>query len=132
MARRSTCRCWIRSNVEREQGTVQLFAREAVEVTTNEDDLESALPDALGAAGRERSNLRASCVHPSAGPHSDHRHSQADTPVGPGRNRRRRSTGPYAGNNQCRFLVEYAGLDTFRIDVPEAAMPTLQIEAVAS
>ena len=42
-------------------------------------------------------------IHPSAGPHSGHRHPQADPPVGSGRDRRRRPTGPHPRDDQRRL-----------------------------
>jgi hypothetical protein len=118
-------------NVEREQGSVQLFAPESVEVTTSEDEVTAALPDPLG--GRRPANLRASWrfsrrpvripVTITRKPARLSAQVATDVDVQPSRTR---------VITLVDFAVEYAGLETFRIDVPEAAMPTLQIEAVAS
>ena len=122
-------------DVQREQGRVLLLAGESVEIVTNEEELEAALPDALGAASGVgfNSQLRASWrftrrpvripVTVTRKPARLSAEVATDVDVQPTRTR---------VTTLVDFLVEYAGLDTFRIDVPESALPTLQIEAVAS
>src|SRR5690606_34081049 len=117
--------------VEREQGSVQLFAPEPVEVTTSEEELTAALPDPLG--GRRPANLRASWRF-------SRRPVRIPVPVTrkPTRLSAQVATHVHVQPSRTRIssqvdcLVEYSGLDAFRIEVREASLPTRQIEALAS
>jgi hypothetical protein len=119
-------------DVERETGVVKLFADDSVELTSNEELLEGARP-AAAPPGETRGDARLRAAwqfthHPVTIPvtmtRKPTRLSAAvatDINVEPSRTR---------VTTLVDVQIEYAGLDTFRIRVPEEAMDTLQIEAV--
>ncbi len=119
--------------VERETGVVRLFADDSVEVATDEETLESARPaPAPPQEMRGTARLRAAwqftrqpVVIPVAITRKPTRlSSSVATTISVEPTRTRVTT-------LVDFNVEYAGLDTFRFSVPEEAIHTLQIEAVA-
>lgn len=122
-------------DVERETGIVQLFADDSIEVATHEETLEAARPAPVSpqlvqAAGAAR--LRAAwqfsrrpVVIPVTVTRKPARLSAAvatDVLVEPTRTR---------VTTLIDFQVEFAGLDRFRISIPEEARDTLQVESVA-
>ncbi len=121
-------------DVERETGIVRLFADDSVEVATDAETLESARPaPAPPQEMRGTARLRAAwkytnrpVVIPITMTRKPTRLSSSVATtinVEPTRTRVR---------TLVDFNVEYAGLDTFRFSVPEEAIDTLQIEAVAT
>ncbi|MCA9077403.1 MAG: hypothetical protein KDA93_20420 [Planctomycetaceae bacterium] len=121
-------------DVERETGTVRLFADDSVEVATDEQALESARPAPAPPHEMHRTaRLRAAWQYtnrPVVIPITMTRKptrlsSSVATTIDVEPTRTRVTT-------LVDFNVEYAGLDTFRISVPEEAIDTLQIEAVAT
>ncbi|MCA9027579.1 MAG: hypothetical protein KDA86_20385 [Planctomycetaceae bacterium] len=120
-------------NVDRETGTVRLFADDSVEVATDEESLESARPaPAPPHLTRGGARLRAAWQYtnrPVVIPITMTRKptrlsSSVATSIDVQPTRTRVTT-------LVDFNVEYAGQDTFRFTVPEEAVETLQIEAVA-
>ncbi len=120
--------------VDRETGIVRLFADEAVDVTTNEAALEAARPaPVLPRQTRGRARLRAAwqfthhpVVIPVAMTRKPARLSATvatDINVEPTRTR---------VTTLVDFHVEYAGLGRFRVSIPEEALDSLQIEAIAT
>lgn len=117
---------------DREQAIVQLFASRDLEVNTVEEEVEAAQPETLGAAqsGGElraawRFNRRPVRIPVTVTRKPTRLAAQVATDVDVQPSRTRVTT-------IVSFLVEYAGLDTFRIEVPEAGLPTLQIEPLAT
>lgn len=117
-------------NVAREQGTVQVYAPESVEVVTVEAGRVSAHPD-RAADQQARPNMRlASAWTFSQRP--------VEIPVNTSR-KPTRLTAEIATKvnvnreiveitSQVAFNVQYAGIDTFRIAVPAAISDTVQID----
>src|SRR5690606_29641962 len=118
--------------VSREQGTVQLYASDDYEVNVSDDQVESAQPAAVNRGAQQQPAARAAW-------HFNHRPVRIPVTVGrkPTRLSAQVATDIAVQPTRTRvtttvdFLVEYAGQDRFRIDVPETALPTLQIEALA-
>ncbi len=120
--------------VERETGVVRLFADDSVEVTTNEAGLEAARPAPVSPQqSRGRARLRAAwqfthrpVVIPVTMARKPARLSAmvaTDLSVEPTRTR---------VTTLVDFHVEYAGLDRFRVSIPDEAVGTVQIEAIAT
>jgi hypothetical protein len=118
--------------VDRESGRIELYAPPAIEIATIDSELKSVLSAAANAAQAIGPARLASAwrftrrpvvvpVHLTRKPTRLSAEVTTDIDVQPARTR---------VTTLVSFLVEYAGLDTFRFQVPEGAMPTLQIEAV--
>ena len=116
--------------VVRENGTVTVYAPDAVEVITDEEKLTGIQPDRSGATGRSVGRARlASAWQYTAYPTQDANRKLA-LPVTTRRRPTRLSAtvGTTANAKQqvvevdskVIFTVEYAGTDTFRIQVPES------------
>lgn len=118
--------------VTREQGSIQVYAPEAIEVVTDEKAIVAALPD-QAAAAESLPNLRLASAW------TYHRRP-VEIPVTTVRKPTRLSADVATTVNVKEGLVEiaslvdysvlYAGLDTFRFSVPEAVSAKLQIETL--
>jgi hypothetical protein len=117
-------------NVAREQGTVQVYAPEAIEVVTDEKGLVSVQPD-RAADQQARPNMRLASAW-------TYNRRPIEIPVSTVRKPTRLSAEIATKINvnreiveitsQVAFHVQYAGLDTFRIAVPAAISDSVQIE----
>jgi len=120
--------------VTREDGTIQLYARESIEVVTNDQQVTAAQP--LPAPPGERSGdalLTAAWSftrRPIAIPVTIKRKAaRLGVALATSINVLPQST---EVETQVDFQVQYAGIDTFQLQVPEAVSASLQIEAVAT
>ena len=118
--------------VTRENGTIQLFARDSLEVVTNDEQITAAQP--LPAPPGERSgdvSLTAAWSftrRPVAIPVTVKRKSpRLAVDVATSVNVLPQST---EVRTHVDFHVQFAGIDTFQLQVPEAISSSLQIEAV--
>jgi hypothetical protein len=118
------------TNVAREQGTVQVYAPEAIEVVTDEKGLVSVQPDRT-ADQQARPNMRLASAW-------TYNRRPIEIPVSTVR-KPTRLTAEIATKlnvnreilevtSQVAFHVQYAGIDTFRIAVPAAVSDSVQIE----
>ena len=117
--------------VERETGTVQVYARESIEVITNETGLVSAQPVPVAAAARYNdapinstwSFTRRPVTIPVTTARKPTRLSATVATKGTVR--------PELTDveTRVRFLVEYSGIDTFRLMTPAAVKDRVQITA---
>ena len=118
--------------VTREDGTIQLFVKESIEVVTNDEQITAAQP--LPAPPGERSGdalLTAAWSftrRPVAIPVTIKRKApRLAVDVATSINVLPQST---EVRTQVNYQVQFAGVDTFELQVPEAISSTLQIEAV--
>lgn len=119
--------------VAREQGTVQVYAPEAIEVVTDEKGLVAVQPDrAVVTQNQQAGPLRLASAwtfnrRPVEIPVTTHRK--------PTRLTAQISTHVYVHRetvvafSNVAFLVEYAGIDTFRISVPAGISENVQIDS---
>ncbi|MDB5388037.1 MAG: hypothetical protein JWM11_3683 [Planctomycetaceae bacterium] len=119
-------------NVAREQGTVQVYAPEAIEVVTDEKGLVSVQPD-RAADQQARPNMRLASAwtfnrRPIEIPVSTVRKpTRLTAEIGTKINVNREIV---EITSQVAFNVQYAGIDTFRIAVPAAVSDNVQIEVI--
>ncbi|MCA9087170.1 MAG: hypothetical protein KDA90_00895 [Planctomycetaceae bacterium] len=116
-------------NVERETGSVFVFAKEAIEVVTSQEGLQGAQP--LPSAPRMLNSARLASAWSFT-------RRPLTIPVSTIRKPTRLSARVASTidvqpevtevRNELRFLVEYAGTDTFHIAVPESANDRVRIE----
>lgn len=120
--------------VAREQGTVQVYAPEAIEVVTDEKGLVAVQPD-RAAEGQERGNLRLASAwtfnrRPVEIPVTTVRKpTRLTAQMGTTLNVNREIVEVVS---QITYSVQYAGIDTFRISVPAAVSDTVQIEPLTA
>lgn len=116
-------------NVERETGTISVFARDAIEVVTAQEGLTGAQP--LPSSQVRNGNTTLNSVwsftrRPVTIPVSTKRKpTRLSAQVGTTIDVQPELT---QVQTQMDFLIEYSGVDTFRFEVPEAVSTDLRIE----
>ena len=116
--------------VERETGTILVYAKEAIEVITNQDGLQSAQPLPTARAARQGNTILNSAWSFTRRP--------VVIPVRTERKPTRISSNVATAidvqpevthvRTLLDFLVEYSGVDTYRFDIPESVSDSIQIE----
>lgn len=120
--------------VERETGAIYVFAKEAIEVVTNEDGLEAAQP-LPAPPGQQVDDARLTAAwsytrRPVSIPVTTKRKSaRMNVNVATTINVLPKTTGV---STTLDFVVQFAGIDTFQFMLPEAISGTAQIETVAT
>ena len=117
-------------NVERETGSVLLFARNSVEVRSSQDQVQSAqhmpFSPQAGVGGAMLTSAWSFTRRPVVIPvETTRKPTRLSAQVGTSINVQPELT---QVRTQVDFLVEYSGLDTFRIEVPESISSQVRIE----
>ncbi|QDU38171.1 hypothetical protein Mal4_24940 [Maioricimonas rarisocia] len=121
-------------NVERETGTILVFAPPAIEVISDESEVVSAQPMPAPAGQRVGEAVLTSAWNYTRRPvtipvRTVRKPTRLTAEVGTVIDVKPESTEVVT---HVDFIVEYAGVDTFRFMVPEAISDRLQIESVSS
>lgn len=120
--------------VERETGAIYVFAKEAIEVVTNEEGLEAAQP-LPAPAGQQVGEAQLTAAwsytrRPVTIPVTTERKAaRMNVNVATTLDVQPKTVGV---NTQLDFVVQFAGIDTFQFMLPEAYSESAQIEAVAT
>ena len=115
--------------VERETGTILVFAREAIEVITNQDGLEGAQPLPAGQQ-REGNALLNSAWSFSRRPlvipvRTKRKPTRLSAQIGTSIDIQPELT---SVETQLDYVIEYSGIDTFRFEVPEEVSESINID----